>query len=210
MAITSYSELKTAVSDWTGRSDLTAKLSDFVAMAESKLADRMILKDYESEESLTLTTDQNYVALPSGYISPIAFWLIVDGERVPLVKTLPELLPYDTDSTEPEFWAIDGENIRFDCPAGEAYSAKFRMLKTYNLSDTNTSNYLLERRPDIYLAACMVEAYRYTRNDKELLKWSDELDKAIMRFTSAENRSRSVSLRTELAGSGRSNIYRGY
>jgi hypothetical protein len=209
MAITSYSELKSAITDWTKRSDLTSRLSDFITLAEARLNDMLLLKDSESEETLTLTTDQNYVALPAGYISPIALWLIVDSERVLLQMVLPEQLPYHTDSTQPQFWAVDGENIRFDCPADEGYSAKFRMVKVSNLSDSNTSNYLLERRPDIYLAACMVEASRYTRNTKSLIEWEESFTRAVNSMKSAENRAREVLLRTEIPARGRSNILRG-
>jgi hypothetical protein len=209
MSITTYAQLKTAMTNWSGRSNLTSYLSDFVTLAESRLVDMMLLKDSESEESLTLTQNQNYVALPSGYISPIAFWLIVDTERVPLHKVLPEQLPYYTDATQPEFWAIDGDNIRFDCPAGEAYSAKFRMMKTSALSDSVTTNYLLERRPDIYLAAGMVEVYRFTRNAAEMDKWEAKLQQAVSSLKSSENRARSVTLRTEIPARGRSNIFRG-
>lgn len=209
MAITTYAQLKTAIADWSNRSDLTSYVGDFITLAEGRLFDDLLLKNFESEESLTLTTDQNYVALPSGYVSPIAFWLIVDGERVQLEMVLPEQLPYHTDSTQPEFWAIDGANIRFDCPASEGYSAKFRMYKTSALSDSNTSNYLLTRRPDVYLAACMVECARFTRDMDLFNIWEPRYLTGKASLSSAENRSREVSLRADIPTAGRSNIIRG-
>lgn len=209
MAITTFSDLKTAISTWSNRSDLTSLIPDFITLAEARLNDMLLLKNYESEESLTLTQDQNYVAIPSGYISPITLWLIVDGERVVLQQVLPEQLPYHTDATQPQFWAIDGANIRFDCPAGEAYSAKFRMFKSSNLSDSNTTNYLLTRRPDIYLAGGLVEVGRYTRNEKLIAQWEPKFVQGTNELKAAESRSRDVSLRTDLPGGHRSNIIRG-
>jgi hypothetical protein len=209
MAITSYDELKDAVADWTNRSDLTTKAGDFVTLAEARLNDMLLLRDMETEETLTLTPDENFVALPTGYISPITLWLIVDGERVLLEQVLPQALPYYTDATQPQYWAIDGENIRFDCPSAEAYSAKFRFLKKSNLSGSNPTNYLLQRRPDLYLAGALVEAYRYMRNGDEMAKWEAKFLAAASSMMSAENRSRAVTLRTDIATRGRSNIFRG-
>lgn len=206
MAITTYAELKTALADWSNRSDLTSYLGDFIAVAEARLNDALVLKDMESEESLTLTTSQNYVALPTGYVSPIAFWLIVDSVRVPLGFVLPEQLPYHTDASQPQYWAIDGVNIRFDVPASEDYSAKFRMVKKSNLSDSNTTNYLLTRRPDIYLSAGMVELARFTRDVELFNTWEPRLLKGIEALRAADGRSRAVHLRTDIGAGGRSNI----
>lgn len=209
MAISTFAELKTAIGNYSNRSDLTSYLEEFITLAESRMFDDMLLKNFESEESLTLTQDQNYVALPSGYVSPIAFWLIVDGERVSLEMVLPEQLPYHTDSTQPEFWAIDGANIRFDCPAGQAYTAKFRMYKTSALSGSNTTNYLLTRRPDVYLAACLSECARFTQDTNLFNIWEPRYQTGKASLMAAENRSREVPLRTDIPVRGRSNIIRG-
>lgn len=205
MAITTYAELKTAIEGWANET-ITNQVADFITLAEAELFDDLLPRTFESEESLTLTTNQNYVALPSGYISPIAFWLIVDGERTELEKVLPEQLPYDTDASQPDLWAIDGANIRFDCPAQEGYSAKFRMVKSSALSGSNTTNQLLARRPDIYLAAGMVQYGVWARDDAVVSKWDAILQRAKHSFRAAENRSRQVTLRTDIGAVGRSNI----
>jgi hypothetical protein len=152
----------------------------------------MILKNMESEETLTLVTSQNYVALPSGFISPIALWLVVSSVRVPLSPALPQELPYDTTNNQPQYWAIDGANIRFDCPADQGYTAYLRCVKKSNLSGSVATNYLLERRPDIYLAASMAELARYTRDVDLFNTWESKLVKEIASFKNAENRARGM------------------
>lgn len=210
MAITTYAQLKTAIADWSNRSDLTSYLGDFITLAEARLNDMLLLKNMESEESLTLTQDQNYVALPSGYVSDIAFWLIVDSERLELIKVLPEQLPYHTESSIPQYWAIDAANIRFDVPAQEAYTAKFRMVKASNLSDSVTSNYLLAKRPDVYLAGGLVELARFTRDVELFNAWEPKFLKATAELKAAENRSREVNLRSDIPTiRPSSNIFRG-
>lgn len=207
MAIDSYTALKTALADHSNRSDLTSYLDDFIDLAEARLNDMLLLKNYESEESISLTVGQNYVAIPTGYISPIALWLIVDTIRVELPRVLPEDLPYYPSNSRPRFYAIDGANIRFDYPSDSTYSGKFRMYKTSALSGTNTTNYLLTRRPDIYLAACLVELARFTDDDSLFNRWEPRFIKATSELKSAENRARKTTMRTDFPISrGRSNI----
>ena len=199
MALSSYTELKAAIADTAHRSDLTTPIIDFITQAEARLYDMLLMKDMESDEALTLTTDVNYVALPTGFISPIEFWLIVDSERVPLTWVLPQQLPYYSDSSQPRYCAIDAANIRFDCPSDSGYSAKLRCYKKSNLSGSVASNYLLTRRPDIYLAGSLVELYRYAGDPAKMQMWEQKFQQACSEFKKTEHRNRSiVPLRTDL------------
>lgn len=211
--ITTYATLKSAVAGMIHResdTNITGNAPLFIQLCEAELYDRLLLKDMESEESLTLTVGQNYVAIPSGYVSPIALWLIVSGERVKLQPELPENLPYSTSNGQPCEWSIDGANIRFDCPAAEAYSAKFRMMKTSALSDSNTSNALLLKRPDVYLYGAMKQCALFTKDMDDLQKYGSLFEAAIQQTRAAEHRARAiVPLRTEIGPSRRPDIYAG-
>ena len=199
MAFANYTDLKAVIADTAHRSDLTTPIIDFIALAEARLYDMLLMKDMESDESLTLTINVNYVALPTGFISPIEFWLIVDSERVPLTAVLPQQLPYYSDSAQPRLWAIDGANIRFECPSDSGYSAKLRCYKKSNLGGAVTTNYLLARRPDIYIAGSLVELYRYLGDAAKMQVWEQKFQQACSEFKKTENRNRSiVSLRTDL------------
>lgn len=212
MAITTFSELKTAVASWANRTDLTSQLDDFVTLAEARLNDMLLLKNMEEEATLTFVVGQNYIALPAGYVSPIALWIIIDGEREKLDPALPEELPYHTENAIPQYWAIDGVNIRFDCPADAAYSGKLRFIKKSNLSASNTTNYLLTERPDIYLAGCLAEVARFTRDSDLFATWEPKFLAACKEFSNAENRNRKlVPLRSEVpVMRHHANIIRGY
>lgn len=210
MALSSYTELKAAIADNAHRTDLTTQIVDAITMAEARMYDMLILKNMESDETLTLSVGVNYVALPASFISPIEFWLIVDSERVRLPAILPQDLPYYTTNSRPRFWAIDGANVRFDCPSDSAYSARLRCLIKSNLSGSVASNYLLARRPDIYLAASIVELARYMGNDKLFAMWEPKFLQACRELKNAENRNKTIApLRTDIGGHGRSNILLG-
>jgi hypothetical protein len=212
--ISSYATLQSAVAGTIHRpndTNITANVPLFIQLCEADLNDRLLLREMESDEPLTLTLNQNYVALPAGFISPIAFWLVVDSQRVPLKPLLPQQLPYDTSATQPAYWAIDGANIRFDCPAGSAYSAFLRCIKTDNLSASNTSNALLLKRPDVYLFGTLKQAALFAKDDNDAQKWGAMYEQAIRGLKAAENRSRSfVPMRTDIpSGGNRGNIFRG-
>lgn len=209
--ITTYASLQSAVAGMlhrTGDSDIEDNAPLFIQMCEADLNDRLLLKDMEQEDTLACVVGQNYIALPSGYVSPIALWLVVSNVRIPLRPALPQELPYDTSNSQPQFWAIDGANIRFDCPASDTYSVKFRYFKKSNLSDSNTSNALLLKRPDVYLYGALMQAALFTNNDNGAGKWSGLYERAISGLTRAEHRARaSVPLRID--ASRRTNILTG-
>jgi hypothetical protein len=211
MAITTYTQLQQAVADWSNLSDLTAYIPDFITLAEARLNDMLLLKNMESDEPLTLVVGQNYVTLPTGYISPIAFWLVINNERLPLDVALPQELEYSPTNGQPRYWAIDGVNVRFDRPAGSAYTAYLRCIKASNLSGSTTTNYLLTRRPDVYLAGCMVEVARFTKDVELFNAWEPKFLKATAELKAAENRARAiVPLRTDVpVMRHHSNIFRG-
>jgi hypothetical protein len=210
MALTTYTELKAAIADYAHRTDLTTQIVDCVTLAEARLYDLLVLKDMESDESLTLTIGQNYVALPTGYIAPRAFWLVIDSERVPLGAVVPELLPYYSTNGQPTLWAIDGANVRFDYPADVGYSAKLRCLKKSNLSGSVASNALLAARPDIYLSSSLVELARWTGDEGMFNTWEPVFLRAIAAFKASQSRNRGIApLRTDLPLSRVGNILRG-
>jgi hypothetical protein len=208
--ISSYATLQSAAAGMIHRGSdatITANLPLFIQLCEAELFDELLLKDAETESTLTLTTDVNYVALPATYVSPIALWLIVSTQRVKLESVLPQELPYDTSSSQPRLWAIDGVNIRFDCPAQEGYTAKFRHIATSRLSVSNTSNYLLLKRPDVYLYGTLKQVALFTKDMADLQKYSQLYESAKASLKRAESRNRShVPLRTDIGVRGRTNI----
>lgn len=212
MAISTYAQLQAAVAAWAHRTNLTSTIIDCIALCEAELNDRLLLKNMEFDEPLTLIPNQNYVALPAGFVSPIAAWIVIDTERTPLNFLLPEELSYKSDSSIPRYCAVDGENLRFDCPSDSAYGAFLRCVKASNLSDLNTTNYLLTKRPDVYLFGTLKQFALFTRDNEDMAKYSGLMEQSIAGLKAAENRSRSIApLRTDFGGAHRyrSDIFTG-
>lgn len=213
-AVTSYDTLKDAIAGMLKRDgdvQITANAALFVQLCEADFPDRIFPREEETETSLTATVSSATIALPSDYISPIALWLVVSGLRCELEPVQPQQLPYDTTSSQPALWAIDGAYVRFDCPCASAYTVPFRYRRKTSLSSSNQSNYLMRRRPDLYLYGSLKQAAIFTEDDAAIEKFASLYETALRSFSNAENRSRRTPMRTDLPGcvDGQSNIYTG-
>lgn len=213
MSISNYSELQTAVAAWLKRGDLTARIPDFIRLAEIRIKSMLDVRDLEVTTDLVTIPSSATVALPSDFKSPVALWLDDINPRERLDQVLPENLPYNTVPNRPLYWAIDGSNIRFQTPANAEYPVKFRYMQLFELSDTNPTNYILTQYPDVYLFGALFEAADFSFDEQNAVKWDAKSRDAIKRASDQENSNQKfVPLVTEFGQimKRRFNIYRGY
>jgi len=181
MAITSYSTLKTAIADWSHRSDLTNQIDDFIDIAEARF--NRALRVSQMEESSTITPVAGLVTMPTG-------WLAVRNVKLntnPLT-TLEYLTPADMDrlaigQTLAGKYTIVGDQIKLDAASNYDVIVEYYQ-KITALDDTNTSNWLLDAHPDIYLFGSLAEAFVYAVDDAQVSKYNalceDIISKVIM------------------------------
>jgi len=216
MALTNYTDLTTSLADWLHRSGLTNQIADFVTLAESELNADVHTRLMESDESVTLTINTNTIALPSRFIEPISFELVISGQdNIPLTYQPPHRLSYNTASgarCRPQFWTIDGSNIEFPNLSDATYSAVFRMVKGFDLASTST-NALLTAYPGLYLYGSLLQAAPYLRDDNRIPVWQSRYDRLLPKVKRKEGRKNALtSLVTDHPSSGngwRSNIITG-
>lgn len=214
MSITNYTELQAAIASWAKRSDLTAVIPDFIALAEVRIARALQARPTEYETELTMTVGSRYVALPTGFDYPLGLWIKSSLPREPLPQRLPENLSGENTSGVPEAWAIDGENIAFDRPASETWAFDFRYAKPFALSVASPTNYILTNHPDVYLFGAMVEVSTYTADMAGAATWETRFARALEDAANEEHKNRAgATLATDLPATmdgGRFDIERGY
>lgn len=212
MAISTYSELKTAIATWAKRSDLTALLPDFVRLAELRIGRDFAPRGIELEVELVTVAASRYVALPDGMSNPLGLWLKAYTPRVAVIQRLPAELEVSTVAGYPDYWAVDGANIAFDKPASAAWAIDFRYVAPFALSDAAPTNYVLTNHPDIYLFAALIEAAWYAEDRESAGLYQQRYQAAVQAAQSVENDAKAgVALFTEFGqAAGRSDIYRGY
>jgi len=200
MAITTYAELQAAAANWLVRADLTARVPEFITLAEARLNRTLRARLAEVEQTLTATVGARSVALPAGYAEPLALWIVrSDGSRRGLRFVEPSLLAAVSLRGEPASWSIDAGNLAFDRPVDQAYSFVLRMLARFQLSDASPTNALLADCPDAYLFATLAEAAPFLRDAELAQAYESKLERALADINAKDARSRAArSLATDL------------
>lgn len=210
MAISTYTELKAALIEWSHKGNIDSLTGDFIALAERRIKSEFSINDEEIETPLTATIGSATISLPSNYKSAIALYITDLSPREKLTQVMPEQLERTTDNARPVNWAIDGVSIRFDCPADQAYTFSLRYLKSWELSDSNDTNAVLTKWPDVYLAAGLIEVYSHAWDTENEAKWISKFNEAVTRAKVTEADSHKyVPLMFELSGQS-FDINRGY
>lgn len=201
MAITTYDELQEAVATWAKRSDLTDVIPDFIALAEADINTELDVRTVETDQTLSLTSGNRSVALPSGFREALNLWPEYDyGRGEPLRRVMPELLiESDTDS-EPRVWCVKGSTIAFDCEADQTYTYTLRQRGGVALSDSATTNIVLTNYPTVYLFGALREAFAYLEDAENTAIYQAKYADALAKAKQKEGRDKGrVTLSTEPA-----------
>jgi hypothetical protein len=200
MAITTYAELCAAAANWLVRADLTARIPEFVTLAEARLNRVLRVRLGETEAALTLNVGARSVAAPASLAEPLALWLVRADGREALRHVEPSLLAAVSLRGPPSAWTVDGGSLAFDRPADRAYDLTLRMRAKFRLSEAAPVNGLLAEAPDVYLFATLCEAAPYLRDGELAASYELRLERAIDELNQLDARSRAgVTLSTELA-----------
>ena len=80
MAITNQATLRTAVSDWLNRTDLTtAQVDLFIEMAEARVYEELRVPPLESLQGFSVTTSNSSITIPSGFLELIELRHVKSG-----------------------------------------------------------------------------------------------------------------------------------
>lgn len=185
MAISTYSELKTAISDWMDRTDLTGNAADFITLAEARLNRK--IDAVETDAALTGTVDSRNVDVSAlSIIEPMAVFIAdtVGGDEREVTIKAPGTFAYNDTSGEPGFVALNGTNLVFNRPLDVAYSIRFRYRGRFALSDAAPTNDLLTNHPDVYLAACIMWGGIFIRDTSSVAGFKSLLDEFMVETSS--------------------------
>lgn len=159
MTISTYAELKSALSNWTHRSTTAALASDFIALAEARL--NRDIRHPKQKTQYTVAALSAYVALPSDCLD----LLFVEhaGRRLAQID-YSQLEDEDGNSGDAQYFCRIGDQIRLSPAQTSGNVEILYCAKIPALSDANTTNWLLTAYPDCYLFAALAEAWDYERD----------------------------------------------
>ncbi len=177
-----YTSLKTAITDYMHRSDLSSLTPTFISLAEAFMFRELHVK--ELQVSVAGTTTSGYGTLPSdfGSVSRVS---VTYGNSA---RTLDYQSIADASlstTANPGFYSLENGKLRiWGAADGQAYTLYY-IPKIESLSDTVATNWLLDNAPDLYLYASCLEAAKHIRNYEEVTNLkaltTESLD-AVKRF----------------------------
>jgi hypothetical protein len=207
MAIGTYSELQTAVANWLDRDDLTARIQEFIALAEARMNRILRLAIMLNVDETTLGGATKLVAgtrdysLPSGYLQMLDFHL-----RTSPITALSYITPENmnrmwagSQSGRPESYTILSDNssgtpikkVRLGPAPDSAYDYSITFYKKIDaLSITNTTEQMLTNNPDIYLYGALMEAEPFLMNDARVQLWATAYQQAVADLQEQDNKDR--------------------
>jgi hypothetical protein len=95
----------------------------------------------------------------------------------------PAVLNFASTLTDrPAYYSVVGDEIVFEPTPDAVYEVEMYYYALPALSSTNTSNWLLEKYPDIYIYGTLLEAEVYLMNDPRLPIWKMAFDEGIQQL----------------------------
>lgn len=165
MTLSTYTELKSAVADWLERSDLAARIPDFIRLAESQV-DR-VLREREMTRRVSAIITDPLSAAPSDMLEVRTLSLSAGADAWLLTPAPLEVLDGEPPAAagRPRFWSLVGDEFRYHPAPDRAYTATLTyFVRVPRLGETTPSNWLLRAHPDIYLFGALKEAAPFLRD----------------------------------------------
>ena len=194
MALDTYANLQTSVANWLNRSDLTAQIPDFIALAEAEMRRRLrrstardsmiiaalvnIMPCAASElRSIYLQTASKYLDKPLNIVTP---------------ETLAEMRAMQGGQVGRPRWASitsTGKELLVAPAPDTSYTAEVIYFKALQaLSATNTINDELTEAPDLYLYGTLLQAEPFIEHDERAAVWQNKFDNAIEQLNNVRDR----------------------
>lgn len=197
MALSTFTELKDAVADWLDRSDLTARIPDFIALAEARISRDLRIRPMEVRSIMYTSSGQKYFNLPGGYLQMRNIQLNTNP-TTPLEYITPEMLDrlYGSNTTgKPRAYTLIGDEIQLSPIPDAAYELEMAFYEKFTAlgdgtSGTVTTNYLTKNAPDVLLYGALMEAEPFIKNDERLAVWLNGYSNAVDKLQKADQKDR--------------------
>ncbi len=178
-----YSELQTQVASYLHRTDLTAQIPTFISLAESYLFRELHIKALEV--SVDGVTVGGYAVLPADFGSVSRISITYAGSA----RTLDYIALADTSTgidAYPKYYSMENGKLRlWGTGDGQTYTMYY-VPALQPLSDTVTTNWLLDNAAELYLYAAAREGAKYVRNAVEVDRLTGDITQSldsVKRFT---------------------------
>jgi hypothetical protein len=190
MAFTNYSDLKTEIANYLGRSDLTAQIPTFIRLAEDRVARDLRIRHMLKVAQATMTADDNTVALPSDFLAMKDIHIQSNPIRTLQFQNSSNFFRNARVSEKgaPTMYTLLASEFQFAPTPDSNYTLKLiYYYKPDYLSDTNSSNAFLANCPDLLLYGSLAEAEPYLMNDERTQTWASLYDRGVASLRASDD-----------------------
>lgn len=172
MAITTYSELQDAVSNWLAGQVASARIPEFIALAEAEMSRLLYDNSAEKRAQTTTVSGTARVSLPSD-CRKVRALRHADTTAGAISYSAPSI--FDRLSTtgggRPSLYTIEANALRLSPVPDDEYTLEILYQQGVEaLSDANTSNDILDRHPDAYLHGALMHGFDFLMDEARAQK----------------------------------------
>lgn len=202
MPFESYGELVETIGDWLARDDLDVQIPQFIRLTEIDAQRDLNLREIEQVVTGQLVADEALFPLPVDVLEPRLFIIQTSPPKMPMLVSRGKLeeIRYNAafnssfgsgSAAEVFAYCVEGNNLNLAAAPGDTYDYQLTYIGPLApLSDTNTSNYLLQQAPDIYLYGALCHSSPYLGTDERMQQWVTLYTSARDRFKKQEWKAR--------------------
>lgn len=165
MAINDYATLQAAVADWLARADLSARIPDFIALAEARMNRELRVAPMLAQVAGTSVGTQ--IELPADCRQVFTLRINTGG----VWRELPALPPNALAETAvglPRGYVLISNVLQLI--GGE--DAEYRLAYWQGIAPLSQGpNWLITSHPDAYLYGALVQSAPFLKDDERLVTW---------------------------------------
>jgi len=194
MAITNYTNLQSTIADYLNRSDLTSIIPVFVQLAEAQM--NRDIRHYEMEARSTGVQDagDEYMQVPSTWLENIRAHVQGTGttplDLISRAAMADKRAGAEDMAGRPEYYCMaDGQFQLYPTPDSE-YTIELLFYEKIPDLASNSTNWLLEEAPDVYLYGSLIHSAPYLQEDERAMVWAQMYAAAVQRLNESSEKAR--------------------
>lgn len=194
MAISTFTELKSAIADELNRSDLTSVIPNFISLAEARLNRDLRVRQMIKRANAPTVAGNRYLSVPPDWQQAKNLQITASGKTVQLEFMTLDFADYYNStrgglSGVPKYYNFTGGDIELIPTPNDVYSIEMAYYgKVTPLSDSVSTNWLLTQWPDVYLYGSLIHSAPYLKEDDRLDVWSAIYDRLTTDINASDER----------------------
>tara|TARA_B100001093_G_scaffold67721_1_gene57771 strand:- start:867 stop:1493 length:627 start_codon:yes stop_codon:yes gene_type:complete len=193
MAITTYSDLQTAIADFLARTDLTNDIKNFISLAEARMSRELSTRSQEKRVTASTVANDEFISLPTDLREIRVIKLNSSPQRVLEYYTPQQFYKQFPNAAggKPAAYTIIGTEVALRPVPSAAETVEMIYGEGITaLSDSAATNTILTRHPDAYLYGSLTHAYTFLMDEGRAQTYDQYFGRSIEEITKEMEKSR--------------------